>query len=274
MPGIFLKDENPNVFTSDGRALEQDNVESVAPDGRYILQDSMLSIEHLSYVLTLNKIGILYFYKTSTTIKHQKPCIPVIVTNINYHTDELILKYNNDTFSVKVIYFSPEKVEKILNTLSKKDYSKEELSEFDFLNLVHCLIFAPKGKEKEVVERVANIFVTIEKAKQHHRLDLHLALKVMIRYHFKDINDQRRLLIMITMAMSDEELEKVPTYENIVRQIDRLKISNVEKDNVIAEKDITIAEQGNALVEKDKAMDEMQSEINRLREQLDFYKAK
>ena len=237
LPGTFKSTESTNLFTEDGKALRQDYVERVGPDDKYLTEDSIIGVEHLSGVLSQDKSIKLYNYKTTSTGKYNLPCILILVTKINYYTDELIIKFNNDTFSVKVIYISPEKIEKILNTSENKNYLIEEVSEVDFLNLVHCLVFAPDKKQKSVIKRVANIFVSMENINESYHLDLHYALKTMIKYHFKDEKDQRELLTMITQSMTQDELDKLPTLEFRAKKIEQLEIELSEMDQTIAEKD-------------------------------------
>lgn len=249
LPGIFKKIETPNVFTHDGRSLQQDFVESVLPDGKNIMQESIVGVEQQSYLVDPDKTEAIYWYKLENIKKHKKPSIPVIVTNINYKTDELICKINGEVFNIKVIYFSPEKIDKILNTIMEKDYSKEEMSEADFIKLVHCLTFATKDKSKEVIEKVVNIFVACEKIQGIHQMDLHLALKIMIKYRFKEERELRRLLTMITRAVSEKRICEFLDFEDMLQKntekdqvIAEIKSENAEKDQKIAELNQKIAE--------------------------------
>lgn len=54
----------------------------------------------------------------------------------------------------------------------------------------------------------------------------------MIKYHYSDENEIRRLLTMITEFMSDEELEKISSIEY---RLEKLEKENLEKDRINAE---------------------------------------
>lgn len=241
LPGIFKRIETPNIYTINGKALQQDIVISAMPDGKHLHHDTIFDLEHMSYLLTPDKIEVLYHSKNSTIKKYDQPCILYLITNIDYKTDELICKINNEVFSIKIIYFNHQKITEIINTISKKDYSKQEISEVDFIKLVYCLIFANKSKAKNVIEKIIDIFTSIKKIKFQHRLDLHLALKTMIKYHYNDKNEQRRLLTMITKTMTDEELERLPTIEYALEEkIPALEKTITEQEKIIAELQETI----------------------------------
>lgn len=121
------------------------------------------------------------------------------------------------------------------------------MPEEDFLSLVHCLIFATKNHAKQVIETVVKIFVSCEHIQEQHQLDLHLSLKTMIKYHYKDKNEIRRLLTMITKAVSEKPLTQVRDYEYLVQ-------SNKDYEIIVAE--------------KDKQLSEIKAENERLKEEL------
>ena len=265
LPGIFKQKEGPNVYTLKGRSLQQDFVESVLPDGEQLTHEATLGLEQLANLLTPEKTEIIYLYKNFNIAKHEKPSIPIIVTNYDYKTDELVCKINGEFFTIKIIYFSPEKIEKTINSLCKKDYSKEEMSEADFLKLVHCIIFARKENAKDVIEKAVDIFVSCEKIQDNYQLDLHLALKIMIKYRYKDKKEIRRLLTMITQAVSEKPLSELSHYEQVVEERNELKIVLEQKDQKLIEKD-------NIITEKDRKIEEVEAENKRLREQLEASK--
>ena len=230
LPGIFKQVETPTVYTQDGRSLQQDYVESVLPDGKSILKESTVGVEQQSYLVDPDKSEIIFWYKLENIKKHEKPSIPVIVTNIDYKTDELICKINGEVFNIKVIYYSPERIDKILNTISAKDYSKEEMSEADFIKLVHCLIFATKEHAEDVIKRVVNIFASCEKIQDKHQMDLHLALRIMIKYRFKEEKELRRLLTMITRAVNENKICDFLDYQELLQKSTET-ISEIKSEN-------------------------------------------
>lgn len=106
LPGIFKNIESTNITTIDGKALQQDFVETALPDGVTLHQEVTYNLEHRSYLLKPDKIEVFYRSKNSTIKKHDKPCIIYMITNIDYKTDELICKINGEAFSIKIIYIS------------------------------------------------------------------------------------------------------------------------------------------------------------------------
>ena len=50
----------------------------------------------------------------------------------------------------------------------------------------------------------------------------------MIKYHYSDENELRRLFTMITETMSDEELEKIASIEYRLERIEQLEKENQE----------------------------------------------
>ena len=147
-----------------------------------------------------------------------------------------------EIIAVDVEYETDHAKIKILNTLSEKDYSKEEMSEADFINLVHCIIFATKEHAKEVIEKIVKIFVSCEKIQDKHQMDLFLALKIMIKYRYDDENDTRRLLSMITQSVSEKQLDQVLGYEELVQKNNDSEIKLAQKDHELAEKDKIITQ--------------------------------
>lgn len=269
LPGTFKKIEPPTVFTLNGRSLQQDLVESVFPDNKTLHHEATYNLEHMSYPINPEKTEVFYLCKNSTIKKHDKPCIIYMITNIDYKTDEMICKINSEAFSIKIIYISQERIDKILNTISKIDYSKEEISEVDFVRLIHCLIFAQKEQAQRVVKKVVEIFIGIKKIKFQHHIDLHQALKTMIKYHFKKMSEQEELLKMITEAMTDEELEELSTFEyryNKVKEELQVKDQFIEeRDQLLEENKKTIEKNEKTIVEKEKTIEEKDKEIEKLK---------
>lgn len=262
LPGLFKKAESSNIYTINGRALQQDIVESVLPDGKQIHFETVFDIEHMSYHIKPEKAETFYLYKNSTIKKHDKPCILYMITNIDYKSDEIICKINNETFSIRVIYIDMEKIDNILNTISKKDYSKVKFSDADFMRLIHCLVFTTKEEAHRVIERVIDLFIKLKNVMtDDHIMDMHLSLKIMIKYHYKNVDDLRRLLTMITEVMTDEQLRELSTAES---KINRLKTQLDETQNaynkIIKEKDMSYKKE---LEEKNKRIQELESMIGK-----------
>ena len=130
-----------------------------------------------------NKIRDIYEYCLYATIQHQKPCYAIVVTNHDYGKE--YEDYVIDGFSFRIYYriYDKKKVYKLLNTLKNKDYIKEEMSNKEFIRFVYCLVFAKMPYAKDVVEKLVNLFCSMERLTHKQQLDLHLSLKTMIKYH-------------------------------------------------------------------------------------------
>lgn len=137
------------------------------------------------------------------------------------------------------------------------------MSEMDFLKLNHCIIFA-----KDIIEKSVNLFISIEKIKFEYQLALFLALKMMIKYHFRDnFGKTKELLTMITKAVSDSMIEEMPLYQRTRQKLLDAQIQIVEKDKALAENELTIAENERIIAEKDEEIESLKAKIKSLKEE-------
>ena len=135
------------------------------------------------------------------------------------------------------------------------------MSEIDFLKLNHCIIFA-----KDIIEKTVNLFISIEKIKFEYQLVLFLALKMMIKYHFRDnFGKTKELLTMITKAVSDSMIEEMPLYQRTRQKLLDAQIQIVEKDKALAENELTIAENERIIAEKDEEIESLKAKIKSLK---------
>ena len=135
------------------------------------------------------------------------------------------------------------------------------MSEMDFLKLNHCIIFA-----KDIIEKSVNLFISIEKIKFEYQLVLFLALKMMIKYHFRDnFGKTKELLTMITKAVSDSMIEEMPLYQRTRQKLLDAQIQIVEKDKALAENELTIAENELTIAENERIIAEKDEEIESLK---------
>ena len=227
LPGIFKKIEDTAVIVVDDGILQMDHTESVAPDGDLVQRNSIVDVEHQSNKLDFDKVKKIFDYCLNTTILHKKLCYPIVVTNYDYGKE--FEDYDIEGFSFRIYFriFNMQKVYEILNKIKQKDYTKEELSNADYINLIFCIIFAKKPYAQDVISKIAHLFATIEKIRFNHQMDLHLALKLAIKYHFRG-NDEKieEFLIMITMAIHESRVDHVTGYEVEQFSIDELKTKN------------------------------------------------
>ena len=130
-----------------------------------------------------------------------------------------------------------------------KDYNNVEFSNDDYFDFIFALIFAEKHYAQDVVEKLAFLFASIEKIGRNNQLDLHLALKMVIKYRFKnDVEKIEELLTVITKAVDESGIDEISTYEVKQKSIEELKqeLSNYKaelskKDAVISDKDAVIS---------------------------------
>ena len=257
LPGIFKQIENTNIYTASGRSLQADYVETILPDGKLISRESTVLLEHLSYKLTDDKINSIYEYKLSLIAKFKRPCHIFVATNLEYVQNEIPIRIDNDPILIKIISFDEEKINKILSNLMQKDYTNNEISEVDFLKLLYCITFAKEPFAQDVIKKCITLFASIERMEYQHQLDLHLALKIMIKYHFDNENEIRELLSMITKAVNENMIEKIPKYEKLNKDVAKYK-------NTINEMGKTINEKNQELNKKDEEIKKLKDKISRL----------
>ncbi len=194
-------------------------------------------------------------------MKSKELCYMYIITNIDYN-DEILIKMSHfDHFSIRVIFFDNERIYKMLSMLIKKDYSKHVFSDVDLIRFVYCLIFSKKPFAKEVIHKLVELYVNIDTIYSEYKIYLHSALKTMIKYHFTDEKEIRRLLTMITKAVNSGDMDKIPISLDYEERITELKTEVEQKDNIIFERDTTITEKDYIIMKKDKAIEEINDVI-------------
>ena len=87
---------------------------------------------------------------------------------------------------INLIIYDDKKIEKVLNTLKKKNHFKEEFTGRNHVRFNQEQDFCQKPYACEVVEKLAEMFATIENVTSDIRGDLFYAVSGMIKYHFKD----------------------------------------------------------------------------------------
>ena len=263
LPGEFEKIEDTAVFVIDNGVLQMDYAESIAPDGKMVKRNALNDVEHQSCKLSDEKVIQIFNYCLYMTIQHKKPCYPIVVTNHDYGKEYEDFDIEGFSFRIFFRIFDKEKIYEILNTLTKKDYTKEELSSADYINLLFCIIFAKKPYAKDIIEKIAYLFATIERITFNHQLDLHLALKMTIKYHFRD--DEKKveeLLCMITKAINQSWVDELEGYEVKQFTIEELKskLSDLEVRNSDLEAKYSESESRNS---------ELQAENERQRKRIE-----
>ena len=259
LPGIFKQIESTNVFTKDGKSLQMDLVESILPDDKNVKYAAITNMEHQARKLSPSKIEDIFFYSIFLIGKYKQPCYSYVITNMNHGVKEKIYEIDGHPLKIHFILFDEKKVYKILSTLNKIDYTKVNMSEMDFIRLNYCIIFAKDYYAKDIIEKSVNLFISIEKIKFEYQLVLFLALKMMIKYHFRDnFGKTKELLTMITKAVSDSMIEEMPLYQRTKKRLLDAQIQIAEKDKALAEKD-------NVISKKDEEIESLKAEIKSLK---------
>ena len=144
----------------------------------------------------------------------------------------------------------------------------------EVLNFTYIAIFV-KSDAKELMEETALLFSRFSKINPDLKIDIHQVLKKMILYHFQDdSNKARELLCLITINFTNEEVDKMNSYEREIYAKNQ-KITRIteEKDQEITRKDqeITrITEEKDQEItriteEKDKEISKLTEELNNLK---------
>ena len=246
-PGIFVKSLKTDAFTKDNRNLKMDSAHLVLKDD-LIPNDAVINPEHQSYILSEEKIDVLYEYKLQLTIKEKLTALPVVVTNIGEGDKSEIYESHGDAFKIYFRVFTHKEIKKRLNSLTYKVNNNKIITSVTSMDFAYILLFAKKSVGKEYTEKVVKLFCDVKNLEESLKLDLYYVLKKLIRAHFKDdLNRTRELLTMITKSLNPETLEKFPTLKKMNEEINELNEKIEEKDNKLEEKDHVIQEKDNEI---------------------------
>ena len=152
----------------------------------------------------------------------------------------------------------------MLNTLRNKDFKQEVLTDVEYLRLIHCIIFAKEPFAKDVIEKASNLFALMENIKFNHQIDLHLALKMTIKYYFSDDEKIEELLTMITKAVDTNRIDEFEGYEVKQYTIEELKAEKTELQTVNTELQTVNTELQTVNTELQSENTELQSENTEL----------
>lgn len=225
LPGKFKQLEDTAVFVFGEGVHQMDYAQSVLPDGKMVKREAAVDTEHQSIPLGDDKAEDIFHYCLYTTIKLKKPCYPVVVTNYGEDKSSKTYCFEGISFTIYFRVFDKEKIYKILNTLSTKDYNTIEFSDEDYLNFLYSMIFAKPPYAKDFIEKAVGLFISIEKINLNHQFDLHLALKMLIKYHFRGDDDKiEELLTMITKAVPSSKTDELSGYETKRIDLDEARI--------------------------------------------------
>ena len=262
LPGIYNGSEDPKIFVPDDGVLEMDYLESVLPDGEKIFRPSAVNAEQETRHITTDKKETIFEYWLNSIINLKKIVYPYVITNYDYKQDFIDYYVEGIPIRINLVIFNDKKIEEILNTLKKKDYSKEEFTSRDHVRFNHCLIFAKKPYACEVVNQLAELFTTIRKVTDEIHRDLFTSLCMMIKYHLKDYAKKKELIIMMLESMPYEQYKNLSYDERMKYELAELQNGIDIRDNIIDEKEKTINEKNKTINEKDRTINEKNKTIN------------
>ena len=142
-------------------------------------------VEFLTYDIAA-KLPSLFNSVMAVTALKNLPCIPYVVSNKNYGCDGKVFNIGHCNMYVHLRAFDDEKISKILNTLSKRDYINEEISQTDFINFLFCITFSVGESGKDFLRQSVDITCSLEKLDSNHRIHLFSVLKENIKSQFSD----------------------------------------------------------------------------------------
>ena len=247
-PGTFLKKLDTNVVTEEGHNLEMDYGMVVLPDDDIIKIKSAVDVEHQSQLPDDSKIETIFYYVISKIHETNLSTVPIIITNEDPGSDVMDYEVFNRVLRVHYIIVTSDLISKRLNILkdiveTRRDFTVEEV-----LNFAYIAIFV-KNDAKEIIEKTAILFNRFPQINPDLKIDMHQVLKKMILYHFKDdLKKAGELLYLISINFTNEEVEKMNSYEReiyakdqeiirITEERDQEIIRNKERDQEITKKD-------------------------------------
>ncbi|WP_303724465.1 hypothetical protein [Methanobrevibacter thaueri] len=255
-PGKYLKKLDTHVVTDDGRNLEIDHGVVVLPDGEIIKLKSATIVEHQSQIPDDSKIDAIFFYTVSKTHETNLPSVPVIIINEGPGSDVIDYEVFNHVLRVHYIIVTAEKISKRLNILRDIVETRRDFTVDEVLNFAYIAIFV-KSDAKDVMEKIAVLFSRFPKIDPDLKIDMHQVLKKMILYHFgDDLEKAKELLYLITVNFTDEEVDKMNSYEREIYAKDQ------EITRITEEKDQEITR---ITEEKDQEISRLSEELNELK---------
>ena len=255
-PGKYLEKLDTSVVTEDGRNLEMDHGIIVLPDGGIIKIKSAVDVEHQSRLPDDSKIEAIFSYAISKTHDTNLPTVPIIITNEYPGRDMVDYEVFNHVMRVHYIIVTTEKISKRLNILRDIVENRRDFTIDEVLNFAYVAIFV-KTDAKEIIEETALLFSRFPKINPDLKIDVHQVLKKMILYHFQDDLDKaEELLCLITTNFTNEEVDKMNSYEKEIYAKDQ------EITRITEEKDQEITR---ITEEKDQEISKLTEELNNLK---------
>ena len=214
--GIFKTLFSTRGHTKEGHHRYMDLIEKIDPDGEEVTKDSVANIE---YVISQVDDEILHDYDLSCILKFGKRVFHIFVVNKDMGRSEKIIEVSGHP--VKILYrvFDEIRQWKVLSRLNEIINNNEEISVEDYVEFAHCIANSVNPHAKEYIEECVDLFTRMENIDSTCQLNLHLSLKVKIKFIFEDdIKKTEELLMMITKALPIEGYRGVSSFEEAVER--------------------------------------------------------
>ena len=255
LPGEYDGYEDTSLFVKNKHELKMDYLEKVIIKDNEVFNEALTNLEHETKSIKKGKKDIIFEFVYKTMFHYGKFCYSYVATNHDYKEDTIHYEKDGAICIMHLIIFNKEKIYKILNTLNEKDYIKNEFTETDLVNFIHCLVFAKDEFAKDVVRKLVKLFTRIKNITEEMQKELSSALCLMIKYHFTDEKEIRRLLTMITESLPQTQQENLPFQVKLQNRLAKKDDTIAEMSNALDQKDNTIAERDNTIAEKDKVIE-------------------
>ena len=155
VPGEFKNLTTSRGHTTKGKHQYMDLLEEIEPDGTNVTKPSMGNIEYFTYSIDYDRI---YDYDLSTIVKFHKRVFHVATINYNPGKKEIIKEISGHPIKVHLRVFDEKRSWKVLYNLESKDYTKEEMTEYDYMEFAHCIANATSPYAKTYLQRCVDFF--------------------------------------------------------------------------------------------------------------------
>ena len=273
IPGKFKILSSARGFTSKGRHKYMDAIEIIDPDGKDVIYKSIANIE---FIISNMSDETLYDYDLACITKFKKRAFHIHVVNKDPGISEEVKIISGHPIRILYRVFDEKRQWKVLNKLITKNSNNEEITLNEYMEWAHCIANTTNPNAKKYIEMDTD-----------YRLNLHLSLRVMIKLVFKDDKKKtEELLTMITKAIPHDYVSEARSYEDTVRQLNTIKKVNEdtvrqiitlqkEKEDTVRQNIILIKEneeQRKEILAKDSTIKDKDSEIDRLKDEIQFLK--
>lgn len=173
LPGVFLKKCELVIITYDNREVEPDIVMFVGPDNETIFENTILILEHQSYVVDKDKIRVMKEYQDNTSYQTHYPVYVMVVTSLDLDKFEKVYARSpSDIFIPGSISLKQGSVTQRLNNLKFHIKNQKQISDVDALDFVLILVFAPPGYDEKLFEEVCSLLKVETTIKGQLRQDI------------------------------------------------------------------------------------------------------